>query len=59
MKVETIVSAALSGMGNASGHPVKWSVIVSICVFPDVEVSYSVTRSIVILSNSLSGISVI
>ena len=36
MKVETIVSADLSSMGNASGHPVKWSMIVSICLFLDV-----------------------
>ena len=59
MKVETIVSADLSGMGNASGHPVKWSVIVSTCLFLDVEVSHSVTRSIAVLSNGLLGIWVI
>ena len=59
MKVSIIVSADLSGIGNVSGHPVKWSMMVSICLFPDVEVFQSVTRSIAILSNSLLGISVI
>ena len=59
MNVATIVSVDLSGMGNASGHPVRWSIIVSMCLFPDVYVSHSVTRSIAILSNGLSGISVI
>ena len=49
MKVETIVSADLSGIGNASGPPVKWSIMVRICLFPDVDVSHSVTRSIAIL----------
>ena len=56
--VETIVSADLSGIGNASGHPVRWSIIVKMCLLPDVDVSHSVIRSIVILSNGLSGISV-
>ena len=46
-------------MGNASGHPVKWSIMVKICLFPDVDVSHSVTRSIAILLNGQSGISVI
>ena len=55
MKVETIVS----GIGNASGYPVKWSIMVRMCLFPDVDVSHSVTRSIAILSNGLLGISVI
>ena len=59
MKVETIVSAVLSGMGNTSGHPVRWSIIVKMCLFPDVDVSPSVMRLIAILSNGLSGISVI
>ena len=27
--VETIGSADLSGIGNASGHPVRWSMIVN------------------------------
>ena len=40
MKVETIVSADLSGVGKASGHPVKWSMMVMICLFPDVDVSH-------------------
>ena len=59
INVETIVSADLSGMGNASGHPVRSSIMVKICLFPDVEVSHSVTKSMAILSNGLSGISVI
>ena len=50
MKVETIMSADLSGIGNASGHPVKWLIMVRICLFPDVDVSHSVMRSIAILS---------
>ena len=57
--VETIISADLSGMGYASGHLVRWSIIVSMCLFPDVDVLHSVTRSIAILSNGLLGISVI
>ena len=56
MNVATIVSADLSGMRNASGHPVRWSIIVSMCLFPDVDVSHSVTKSIAILLNDLSGI---
>ena len=59
INVATIVSADLSGMGNASGHPVKWSIIVRICLLPDVEVSQLETKLIAILSNGLSGISVI
>ena len=59
MKVETIVSADLFGMGNASGHPVRWSIIVRICIFPEVDVSHSATKSIAILSSSLSAISLI
>ena len=59
MKVETIVSAHLSSIGNASGYPVKWSIIVRMCLFPDIEVSHSVTRSIAILLNGLLGISII
>ena len=58
MKVETIVSAVLSGIGNTSGQPIRWSIIVSICLFPEVDVSHSVTRSMAILSNGLSGVSV-
>ena len=46
MKVETLVSADLSGIGNASCHPVKWSMMVRICLFPDVDVSHSAIRSI-------------
>ena len=59
MKVETIVSTDLSGIGNASGYPVKWSMVVSMCLFPDVEVSHSVTRSIAIFSKGQSGFFII
>ena len=59
INVETIVYVDLSGIGNASGHPVRWSIIVNMCLFPDVDVSHSVTRSIAILLNRLSGISII
>ena len=38
MNVATMVSADLSGIGNASGHPFKWSMIVRMCLLPDVEV---------------------
>ena len=48
INVETIVSADLSGMGNASGHPVRWSIIVKMCLLPNVDVSHSVMRSIAI-----------
>ena len=44
MKVETIVSADLSGIENVSGHPIKWSMMVRICLFPDVDVSYLVIK---------------
>ena len=59
MNVETMVSVDLSGMGNASGHPVRWSIIVKICLLPEVDVLHSVSRLIAILSNVLSGISII
>ena len=59
INVETIVSADLSGIGNASGHLVRWSIMVKMCLLPEVNVSHSVTRSIAILSNGLSGISII
>ena len=59
INVATIVSADLSEMGNASGHPVKWSIIVRLCLLSDDEVSQLVTKSMTILSNGLSGISVI
>ena len=54
-----MVSVDLSGIGKASGHPVRWSIIVMMCLLPDVEVSQSVTKSMAILSNGLPGISVI
>ena len=59
INVETIVSTVLSGIGNAYGHPVRWPIIVKMCLLPDVDVSHSMTRSIVILSNGLSSISII
>ena len=59
IKVETIVSTVLSGMGYASGHPVRWSIIVEMCLFLDVDVLHSVMRLIAILSNGLLGISII
>ena len=57
IRVATMASADLSGIGNASGHPVRWSIIVRMCLLPDVEVLQSVTKSMAILSNGLSGIS--
>ena len=59
INVETIVSMVLSSRGNASGHTVRWTMIVSMCLLPHVDILHSVTRSIPILSNGLSGISVI
>ena len=41
MKVDTTVSADLSSIGKASGHPLRWSIIVRMCLLPDVDtVSY-------------------
>ena len=37
MKVETIVTADLSTMGKASGQPVRWSVIVRMCLFSEFD----------------------
>ena len=54
-----MVSTDLSSIGKASGHPVRWSIIVRMCLLPDVDVSHFVTKSMVILSNGLSGISFI
>ena len=59
INVETIVSADLSEIGNVSGYPVRWSMTVNMCLLPDVDVSHLLTRSIAILLNGLSGISVI
>ena len=53
-----MVSADLSGMGKASGQPVRWSIMVNMCLLPEVDVLQSVTKSMAILSNGLSGISV-
>ena len=33
MKVDIMVPADLSGMGKASGHPVRWSIEVRMCLF--------------------------
>ena len=59
INVETIVSADLSGIGNTSGPQARWPIRVKMCLLPDVDASHSVTRSIAILLNGLSGISVI
>ena len=59
MNVDTMVSADLSNMGKASSNPVRWSMMVRICLLPEVDVSHSVTKSMVILSNGHSSISVI
>ena len=48
INVETIISVVLSGIGNDSGHPVRWSIIVKMCLLPDVDVSHSVMMSIAI-----------
>ena len=58
MNALLIVSADLFGIGIASGHPVNKSMIVRICLFPLLDSVKSVTKSIVILSNGLSGISI-
>ena len=44
MKVGTIVSADLPGIRNASGHPVRWSIMGRMCLLPELEVSHSVTK---------------
>ena len=54
-----MVSTDLSSIGKASSHPVRWSIILRMFLLPDVDVSHSVTKSMAILSNGLSGISVI
>ena len=54
-----MVSADLSSIGKASSHPVRWSVIVRMCLLPHVDISNSVTKLIAILLNGLSGISFI
>ena len=36
--IQTIVCAVLSGMGYASGHTVRWSIIDKVCLFSDVDV---------------------
>ena len=59
MNVDTMVSPDLSGMGKASGYPVRQSMMVRICLLPEVEVLHSVTKSMVILLSGHSSISVI
>ena len=59
MNVDTMVSADLSGTGKPSSHPMRRSVMVRICLLPEVEVSHSVTKSMAILLNGHFGISVI
>ena len=59
IRVATRVSADLSGIGNAFGYPVRWSIMLRMCLLPDVEVLQLVTKVMVILSDGLSGISVI
>ena len=59
MNMDTRVSADLSGMGKASGHPLRWLMMVKICLLPELEVLHSVTKSMAILSKGHSGISVI
>ena len=58
MNALVIVSADLFGIGIASGHPVRRSMMVRICLFPLLDSVKSVTRSIAILSKGQSGISV-
>ena len=55
MNVDSVVSTDLSSMGKASGHPMRSSIY----LLPAVEVSHSVTKSMAILLNGHSGISVI
>ena len=54
-----MVPADLSGIGKASSHPVRWSIIVRMCLLPDVDISHSVIKLMAILLNGLSGISLI
>ena len=53
------MSLNLSGIGKTSSHPVRWSILVKMCLFPDMNISRSITRSMAILLNGLSSISVI
>ena len=59
MNADTMVSVDLSGMGKASSHPVRQSVMVRICFLPEVDVLHSVTKSTAILSNGHSCFSVV
>ena len=55
MRVQTMVSSFLLGMGKASSNPVKLSMMVRMCWFPDMTTFWSVTKSIEILSKGPSG----
>ena len=59
MNMQAIVSVFLSGIRKASGHPVKWSIMVRVCWFPYRETFRSVITSMAALSNGWSGISII
>ena len=59
MNVDTMVSTDLLGMGKAYDHPVRKSIMVRMCLLPELEVSHFMTKSMAILSNEHSGISVI
>ena len=54
-----MVSTYLSSIRKTSGHPMRWSVIVSMCLLPDLDVSHSVTKSMVLLLNGLSAMGMI
>ena len=57
--MDTTVSADLSGIQKASGHPVRPLMMVRICLLPEMEGSHYVTKSMAILSKGHSSISVI
>ena len=48
MMVETVVYADSSAIRKASGQPVRWSIMVRMFLFPELEVSHSVTKSMTI-----------
>ena len=50
--VRTIASLVLSGIGKTSGHPVRSSIIVKMCLLPDVEVSMLTVAGVVIGSST-------
>ena len=59
MKFQMIVSAFLSGIGKASGQPVRLLIMVRMCWFPDVKTFRSMIKLMAILSKGQSGIPVI